>query len=226
MADIETITLPSGVPARLARPAQGEPTAGLVIAPDIGGLRPLFDDLCQRLADEQGWVVCAPEPFPGRETMTLDERMTAVAGLTDDIQVGALVEAAGATGLEPVGLIGFCMGGMYTLKGAGTGRFHRCVAFYGMIRVPENWQGDGQGAPLAAVTAAGASPVLAIIGTADPYTPADHVDDLEATGAQVVRYDGAEHGFVHDPSRPAHRADDAADAWRHTINFLREPGQS
>src|SRR5690606_40932759 len=65
------LTLPSGVPARVARPANGEPTAGLVIAPDIGGLRPLFDDLCERLADENGWVVCAPEPFPGREDMTL-----------------------------------------------------------------------------------------------------------------------------------------------------------
>lgn len=218
---IETITLPSGIPARLARPATGTATAGLVIAPDIGGLRPLFDDLCQRLADEQGWVVCAPEPFPGRETMTIDERMAAVADLTDDVQVGALVEAADATDVEPVGLIGFCMGGMYTLKGAGTGRFHRCVAFYGMIKVPENWRSDGQGEPLDAVTAPGASPVLAIIGTADPYTPADEVDALEAAGAQVVRYEGGEHGFVHDPSRPAHRADDAADAWRRTIEFLR-----
>jgi dienelactone hydrolase len=35
-----------------------------------------------------------------------------------------------------------------------------------------------------------------------------------------VRYEGAEHGFVHDASRPAHRADDAADAWRRVIAFL------
>ncbi len=218
---IDTITLPSGVPARLARPRQGEANAGLVIAPDIGGLRPLFDDLCQRLADENGWVVCAPEPFPGREAMTLDERMAAVASLVDGTQLGALVEAADATGVEPVGLIGFCMGGMYTLKAAGTGRFRRCVAFYGMIRVPENWQSSGQGEPLDALATPGASPVLAIIGTADPYTPPDDVEALEAAGAQVVRYEGAEHGFVHDPSRPAHRADDAADAWRRTIDFLR-----
>jgi carboxymethylenebutenolidase len=217
---IETITLPSGVPARLARPDGIDPTAGLVIAPDIGGLRPLFDDLCQRLADENGWVVCAPEPFPGRETMTIEERMAAVGGLADDVQVGALVEAADATGMAPVNLIGFCMGGMYTFKGAGTGRFERCVAFYGMIRVPEDWQSDTQGEPLDAVTAPGASPVLAIIGTDDPYTPAAEVDELEATGTQVVRYEGAGHGFVHDPTRPGHRADDAADAWRRTIDFL------
>jgi carboxymethylenebutenolidase len=36
----------------------------------------------------------------------------------------------------------------------------------------------------------------------------------------VVRYDGADHGFVHDPSRPTHRADDAADAWDRALAFL------
>lgn len=218
---IESVSLPSGVPARIARPARGPGETALVIAPDIGGLRPLFDDLSQRLAEEQGWTVCAPEPFPGRESMTLEERMAAMARLVDAGQVGALVEAADATGCEPVGLIGFCMGGMYALKAAGTGRFHRCVSFYGMIRVPEAWRGDGQGDPLEAVTTPGASPVLAIVGTADPYTPPGEVDDLEAAGAQVVRYEGADHGFVHDPSRPAHRPDDAADAWRRAIAFLR-----
>lgn len=217
---ITHLTLPSGVPARLARPTSGEATAGLVIAPDIGGLRPLFDDLCARLAEENGWTVCAPEPFPGREDMTLPERMAAVGGLVDGAQVGALVEAADATGADRVGLVGFCMGGMYALKAAGTGRFSRCVAFYGMIRVPEDWQSEGQGEPLDAVTTPGASPVLAIVGTNDPYTPAGDIDDLEATGAEVVRYEGAEHGFVHDPSRPTHRPDDAADAWRRAIAFL------
>ena len=45
------------------------------------------------------------------------------------------------------------------------------------------------------VTEPGAAPVLAIVGTADPYTPPDAVDALEATGAEVHRYEGAEHGF-------------------------------
>jgi NADH:ubiquinone oxidoreductase subunit K len=46
------------------------------------------------------------------------------------------------------------------------------------------------------------------------------VDALAATGATVVRYEGADHGFVHDPTRPAHRADDAADAWSRVIDWL------
>lgn len=219
MAD--RIELPSGTTATLATPADGRaPSRGLVVAPDIGGLRPLFDDLCQQLADDHGWTVCAPEPWPGRESLPLEERLGAVGELRDSDVLGDLVAAADATGVEPVGIIGFCMGGMYTLKAAGTGRFDRAAPFYGMIRVPEQWQGDDQGEPLAAVKADGAAPVLAVIGTDDHWTPAADVDALEAAGAEVVRYAGAEHGFVHDPSRPAHRADYAADAWRRVITFL------
>jgi carboxymethylenebutenolidase len=114
------------------------------------------------------------------------------------------------------------MGGMYTLKAAGTGRFHRAAAFYGMIRIPERWRGEKQREPLEYLAKPQRCPTMAIIGTSDVWTPSDDVEALEATGVTVVRYEGAEHGFVHDPTRPAHRPDDAADAWRRVIAFLRE----
>jgi dienelactone hydrolase len=117
-------------------------------------------------------------------------------------------------------VIGFCMGGMYALKAAGTGRFDRAVSFYGMIRIPERFRGPGQGEPLAALAAEEAAPVLAIIGGVDPWTPPEDVAALEAGGATVVRYAEGDHGFVHDAARPAHRPDDAADAWRRVVEFL------
>ena len=43
---------------------------------------------------------------------------------------------------------------------------------------------------------------------------------LAATGATVVHYPDAEHGFAHDSSRPAHRADDAADAFARARAWL------
>lgn len=216
------ITLPSGTPAEVARPPQGVSAArGLVVIPDIMGLRPLFDDLCDRLARENAWVVCAPEPFPGREAMPLEERIEGgVAALDDERQLDDVVAAADATRVEPVGVIGFCMGGMYTLKAAGTGRFDRAVSFYGMIRVPEMWRGPGQGEPLDALARPGAARVLAIIGGADTWTPPADVAALAAAGAETVVYPGAEHGFVHDPERPSYRPDDSADAWQRTIAFL------
>ena len=214
-------TLANGTPVEIARPDGPEPARGVVVIPDMGGLRPLFDDLVARLAAENAWAVAAAEPFPGQEQMSLEQRMTAMASLDDDRQLADIVAAADLLGVEPVAVIGFCMGGMYTMKAAATGRFDRAAAFYGMIRVPDDWRGPGQRDALAMLLDAGAAErVLAIIGTADPYTPAADVDALEAAGATVVRYDGAEHGFVHDASRPAHRADDAADAWRRVTNWL------
>jgi carboxymethylenebutenolidase len=214
------ITLPSGTAAEIARPARAEPVRGLVVVPDIMGLRQLFDDHCARLADEQRLVVVAPEPFPGYEDRPLDWRMEHLGEVPDGRRLGDIVAAAEATGQDTVGILGFCMGGMYALKAAGTGRFDRAVSFYGIIRVPDRWRGEDTIEPLDAVTAPGACPVLELVGTADPFVPEDDMKALEAVGGQVVRYEGGEHGFVHDPSRPTHRADDAADAWRRAHAFL------
>lgn len=213
--------LPSGTPVEIVRPA-GEAPMGLVIAPDIMGLRPLFDDLAARLAGEQGWAVAVVEPFPGRESLELADRMTAAGTLRDVDAVGDLVAAADRLEVEPVGILGFCMGGMWTMKAVATLRFHAAVAFYGMVRNPEAWRSDvnHDAVDVLAATPGAAGRILAIVGGNDPYTPEHDLHDLEAAGATVVRYPDAEHGFVHDPSRPAHRPDDAADAWRRALDWL------
>jgi len=213
--------LASGTPVEVCRPSDGSaPSRGLVLLPDIMGLRPLFDAHAQRLADENGWAVAAVEPWPGREDLPLEDRLGAVNTIDDAAALADLTAAADLLGIEPVGIAGFCMGGMFTFKAAGTGRFHRAVGFYGMLRVPEHWQGEDSVEPLAAVSRPGACPTMAIIGTADRWTPPDDVAAAEAAGITVVRYDGADHGFVHDESRPAHRPGDAADAWARAIAFL------
>jgi len=218
-------TLANGTPVEVARP-DGAPSRGLVVAPDIGGLRPLFDDLVARLAAEQGWAVAAVEPFPGREDLSLQERMTSAAPSLRDVDtVADLVAAADLLDVEPVGIVGFCMGGMWTMKAVSTDRFAAGVAFYGMIRSP-NWHSAHNAHAIDLLTAVpgSAQRLLAVIGTADSYTPADDVADLEALGATVARYEGAEHGFVHDPSRDVHRPDDAADAWARAIDWLTSHG--
>ncbi len=212
-------SLPSGTPVEVARPA-GEPVAGLVVIPDIWGLRPLFDDLCARLADERSVAVAAIEPFSGRDLPTIEDRFAAVAELRDEDTLGDIVAAADLLGTARVCCIGFCMGGMYVLKAAGLGRFDRACAFYGMIRVPESWMGSGHRQPLDYLAEAGATPTMAVIGGRDTWTPALDVAALEAAGVGVALYPEAEHGFVHDPSRETHRAGDAADAWSRCWQFL------
>jgi carboxymethylenebutenolidase len=232
--DVEHVTLkgPDGaaVDAIHARP-DGMPVSGLVLHPDIMGVRPLFDDLCRRLATH-GFAVCAPEPFARapvevRSATDNTARMGYVKELDDELQIGDLEAAADYVvihdDVREVAVLGFCMGGMQVLKAAATGRFDRAVAFYGMIRPPENWVGPKTQLPLD--TIADVCPTLAIFGGNDPMTPADDIEALRAAWAdradcEIVVYPEAEHGFVHAPERDAHRADDAADAWRRVLAFL------
>jgi carboxymethylenebutenolidase len=219
------VTLPSGTPAELALPSS-PPIRGLVLVPDVMGLRRLFDDLCARLAAEHGWAVCAPEPFPGNEDFTIDQRFAHMPSVTDDQRLGDILASADLlaleAGVERIGVLGFCMGAMYALKAAGTGRFDRAVAFYGMITVPDGWKGDGHGEPLEWLSKPSPTKVLAIVGGRDAMTPPDDVAALRALGdrVEIAFYPEAEHGFVHDPARPAHRAGDAADAWSKAIASL------
>lgn len=215
-------SLPSGTAVEVVRPP-GEASGGVVVVPDIMGLRALFDDLVARLSAENGWAVAAFEPFPDQQASSVEERMAAMPSMRDDRWVGDAVAAAGLLDVEPVGILGFCMGGMVTLKAAASLRFHRAVPFYGMVRNPEGWKSPTNHDAIDVLTSApgAAERVLAIMGTADPYTPPEHVAELEAAGATIARYEGAEHGFVHDPERPAHRPDDAADAWRRALTWLR-----
>ena len=56
--------LPSGTPVEVVR-TEGA-ALGVVIAPDIWGLRALFDDLVATLVHEHGWSVMCVEPFAER----------------------------------------------------------------------------------------------------------------------------------------------------------------
>lgn len=217
------ITLPSRTAAEIAEPIDvgSGPSMGLVITPDIFGLRPLFDDMVARLASVWSVTVVAVEPFPGLDLGDeVEPRFAAVPTLDDDVHLRDLVEAADATGCDRVGLLGFCMGGMYCFKAARSDRFAKIASFYGMIRLPEAWAGPGQGEPLDHLAAGHPDRVLAIIGGLDTYTPPADVVALEAAGVTVVRYPEAEHGFAHAPERPAHRPADAADAFRRAHTWL------
>ena len=61
------------------------------------------------------------------------------------------------------------MGGMYAMKSRGVaGRFDEAVAFYGMVRVPEAWQGPGQTDAIDSVHRRGDTEVLASSALQDP----------------------------------------------------------
>jgi carboxymethylenebutenolidase len=228
---METISLRvdgDAVPAFHARP-DGVPMAGVVLHPDIGGPRPLFDDMARRLATH-GFAVCVVDPFTSwtaEQCATLDARMASVCDLDDAQQLAALEAGADRMIVDDdvsfVSVLGFCIGGYYTFKAAASDRFDRAVAFYGMLRTPENWRGPGHTDPLDLVD--DACPTLAIFGSNDPFTPTADIEALrerwrDRSDCEIVVVEGAEHGFVHDPDRPAHRADDAARVWDQAIAWM------
>src|SRR6267378_1761676 len=145
-ATVDHITLDvEGTPvaAYHARP-DGEALGGVVLVPDLLGLRPLFEDICRRLATH-GLAVCAPETFarliPPGGSLDVEERRARAGELHDDVVLEDLAKAAA------------------------TGRFERAVAFYGMVRTPPNWSGGGQRDALD--TVGDACPTLALFGEVD-----------------------------------------------------------
>ena len=93
------IVLPSGTPAEIDQSAVN-PSMGLVIIPDIFGLRPLFEEMVAKLAKEWNMAVIAFEPFPGR-TFSDDvaERFAAMSQLDDDVIFRDAMQAADALGV-------------------------------------------------------------------------------------------------------------------------------
>jgi carboxymethylenebutenolidase len=212
------IELSSGTAAFVQRPPTKSAALGVVLATDIFGLRPAFENLATRLAAQRGWTVVATDSLPQLSGRGFDERMAALPELDDDRQLGDLELAADAAGCDRVALVGFCMGGSFAMKARPRGRFERIVSFYGMVH--PLWAGPGQADPLERAAAATEVPLLAIAGEEDEFVPAEHLAELEQAKATVLRFAGAGHAFAHDPEAESFRPEAAADAWGHAHAFL------
>jgi carboxymethylenebutenolidase len=103
-------TLSSGTPIEVVDVA--ESNTGLVLIPDIWGMRPLFDELATRLAKDWKVSVAVVEPFATSPGDTIEDRFAAVPKLDDSRLLSDLELAAKRLGKERSVLMGFCMGGM------------------------------------------------------------------------------------------------------------------
>ena len=68
-------------------------------------------------------------------------------------------------------------------------------------------------------------PTLAIFGSEDRWTPPADIEALRAAWSdrddcEIVVVEGADHGFVHDPDRPVHRAEDAEALWARALAWM------
>ena len=200
---------------------------GVLVLHAWWGLNQTIKSFCDRLA-AAGYTALAPDLYHGELAghTEMDKAGALMSSLPPDRAardmsgaVDFLADHDATTG-DGIGVMGFCMGGMYCFKSAGLAFFDRIASFYGMIHTPEMWSSATHLDPLEYVRRGDASKVLAIIGSKDTWTPPEHVQELRDAGVNVVEYSQADHGFAHDTSRPAHRVDDAADAFSRARAWL------
>ena len=203
-----------------ARPeAGGDSLPGLIVIQEWWGLNENVEAMARRLAGE-GYQALAVDLYGGEVAETPDGAMQLMqaamereAALTDNLrQAHAYLTEAGA---PRVGTIGWCFGGMWSLRTALAlpDAVDATVMYYGR---PVTDAGQ-----LGALT----MPVLALFGGADESIPQSTVEAFDDALTQarvaheVVVYPGAAHAFA-NPSGQAYDPEAAENAWDRTTSFF------
>jgi carboxymethylenebutenolidase len=231
----------SEVPLGFLALPEGGPFPAVVMIHDVWGLSDHTRDYARRLANE-GFAVLAIDLYRRARPERIEDPGRWMRGLSDpqvlaDLGAGArfLVGLPEANGR--VGVLGFCMGGMYALMaGCADLGFSASVPFYGLLSHAHGILHDPAGldpavkprTPLAMVSEL-RCPMLAFFGDQDTFIPQSDVQALErelararpGAGAEIVVVPGAGHAFMNDTRPDAFRPEAAAMAWRRTVDFLR-----
>lgn len=215
------------------------PCPAVVMIHDVWGLSAHTRDYATRLANE-GFAVLAIDLYRRARPEKIEDPGRFMRALSDPQVLGDLGEAARFLAALPesngrVGVLGFCMGGMYALMaGCADLGFSASVPFYGLLSHAHGILHDAAGLDPAnkprepiAMAADLRCPMLAFFGDQDTFIPLDDVRRLESSlsraraGAEIVVVPGAGHAFMNDTRPDAYRPEAAAMAWRRTVDFLR-----
>jgi carboxymethylenebutenolidase len=224
----------------LAAPECG-PCPGVVLIHDVWGLTDHAKDLAQRLGGE-GFAVLALDLYRRLDEVKIDNPGEWMRALSDpqilgDVQSGAdFLGAHSITDGKKIGVIGFCMGGMYALMaGATCTGLGASVPFYGLLSHQHGVLYTEAGLdpalkPNEPLKIAGGlrCPTLAFYGDQDEFVPISDIELLRdcfsqsSESAEVVVYPGAGHAFMNDTRPDAYRPENASDAWQQMVGFLTE----
>jgi carboxymethylenebutenolidase len=222
-----------------AHPDSG-PCPGVVMVHDVWGLSEHTRDLARRLASE-GFAVLALDLYRRQGVVKIENPGAWMRALSDpqvlaDVQAGIdFLHASEVTRDRGVGVVGFCMGGMYALLAACSCRgLDAAVPFYGLLSHEHGILHDPAGLdpgrkprqPLEAAADLGC-PLLAFFGEQDEFIPLADVERLRKTlegvsqQSEIVVYPGAGHAFMNDTRPAAFRPEIAKQAWQRSVEFLR-----
>jgi carboxymethylenebutenolidase len=222
-ADGKSVSYKSGdetVQGMLYAPEGKGPFPALVVIHEWWGLNDWVKEQASRLAD-QGYVTLAVDLYRGKVATTPDEAHEIMRGVAPDRAARDLHAAVEFLRSQPnvkkdrIGSIGWCMGGGYSLDVAlQEPTLTVAVINYGHLAADS--------ASLKKINAS----ILGIFGGQDRGIPVDDVKKFEqalkqqGNRVEVVIYPDAGHGFENPNNKTGYRADDAADAWKHTTTFL------
>ena len=196
------------------------PFPGLIVIHEWWGLDDWVKEQASKLAGE-GYASLAIDLYRGKVATTPDEAHEIMRGVPEDRAARDLHAALEFLKSQPnvnqdrIGSIGWCMGGGYSLDVAlQEPTLAATVINYGHLAADAG--------SLKRIKAS----VLGIFGGQDRGIPVDDVKNFEQTLKQqgnkveIVIYPNAGHAFENPNNKTGYRADDAADAWKHTISFL------
>jgi carboxymethylenebutenolidase len=205
------------VPAHDGRP---EKAPGLVLVQEWWGVNDHIRSLADRFA-AAGFLTLAPDLYHGTVTKDANEAtqlMNALDGkrAMDDIAGAVAALAADPRANGKVGIVGFCMGGAYTLAAVSAiPELAAAVPFYG---IPPAERVD---------FAKMKAPILAHVATRDQWVTVARMEEVKKgidahQGSMRVEVYEADHAFVND-TRPEVYAPEAAKlAWDRTVAFLHQ----
>ena len=196
------------------------PFPGILVIHEWWGLNDWVKEQAAKLAD-QGYVTLALDLYRGKVATTPDEAHEIMRGVPEDRAKRDLHAAFEFLKSQPnvkkdrIGSIGWCMGGGYSLDVALEEPALRAdVINYGhLVTEP------------ASVEKINAS-ILGIFGAQDRGIPVDDVKKFESLlkvkgkKVEIVIYPDAGHAFENPNNKAGYRPEDAADAWKRTVNFL------
>jgi carboxymethylenebutenolidase len=224
-----TITTPDGTAdCHFVHPVSGA-APGVLIWPDIFGLRPSFRQMAKRLA-ESGYAVLVVNPFyrtkkaptaeagsatPIQEVMPLAQSLSAATHMTDaKAFVAWLDQQPSVDKNRKIGTQGYCMGGpmAFRTSAAMPARVGAVASFHGggLVR-------DAADSPHLQASKTSASFLIAIAENDDKRSPNDKTvlkDTFAAAklAAEIEVYAGAAHGWCPPDSR-VYNEPQAEKAW-------------
>jgi len=222
-ADGKTVSYKSGdetVQGVLYAPAGNGPFPALVVIHEWWGLNDWVKEQASKLADE-GYVALAVDLYRGKVATTPDMAHEIMRGLPEDRAkrdlhaAGEFLKSQPNVRKDRIGSIGWCMGGGFALDVAlQEPDLAATVINYGHLATD-----------LEALKKINA-PILGLFGAQDRGITPDDVHKFEAALKQLGKkidikiYDDAGHAFENPNNKDGYRAEDAADAWKRTADFL------